>query len=146
MWYAKKQVTLPEGMEEGSCIMIAGEGNEPFYITKIERDDEGDVVNIRTTAGCNEPLCKLCLWPEGQGSYEASNNRENWVQAVKGECDQCGAFFQDSCVFWSDGDKIFCRDCREADKKKARSHDVIWATVGLLAAIAALIFLAFLLL
>ena len=131
MRYAKKQVAIPEGMRLGSRILIAGEGNDEFYVARIDRDEHGDITYISTTAGCSEPLCKLCLWPEGQDFWEATQNESNWVQVAVGECLRCGKTFPDSCAYHAEGDDMVCLDCH--NKKEDRAEKVFQITTSLIA-------------
>jgi len=113
MRYAKKIVKLPEGMVVGSEIGICGEGDEVFTITSIDRDAEGNVVDVNQSSGWREPLCKLYML-RGQTHCNASAKPENWIDVQIGECDVCGAKFADSCVYNSDPDKpesMICLKC-----------------------------------
>jgi len=113
MRYAKKIVKLPEGMVVGSEIGISGEGDATFTITGIDRDAEGNVVDVHQSSGWREPLCKLYLL-HGLTHCAAALKQENWIAVQIGECDVCGTKFADSCVYHQDPDKpesMVCPEC-----------------------------------
>lgn len=119
MLYKKKRVKLPPDMMVGSQVGIVGEGHDTQFITAIERDEEGDVTEVRLSGGCREPLSKIYLCRYGTSGDDLQisyDDRTGWIETSIGECDVCGRQFPDSCVYESDPNKpgsTICLECSE---------------------------------
>ena len=127
MLYEKKIVKVPLGFKIGANVYISGEGDEVFQIEAISKNTEGEVVEIVSSSGCREALCKYCL-VDSRGYNASWDNEDNQIFVSIGECDVCGKTFPDSCVFHRNEDdekSMVCPECHNKKTKKKRKGRII---------------------
>ena len=125
MLYEKKIVKVPPGFKIGADVYITGEGDEVYQIEDILKNAEGEVVDIVSSSGYREPLCKYCL-VDPRGYCDSWNNEDNQIHVAIGECDVCGKTFPDSCMYHKNEDdekSMVCQKCHNEKPKKKRKGD-----------------------
>ena len=112
MMYRQKKVIPPKGLRIGAEVGVHGEGLESFRIVKIVYYKDGEINWVELDCGWYEPLSKIYLL-NGKSHFKASIDPKCHFKVAIGECDKCGFEFPDSCVYYPEGEKIICVNCKE---------------------------------
>jgi hypothetical protein len=115
MMYRQKKVTPPKGLRVGAEAGVRGEGLESFRIVDIVYYKDEEINTVHLDCGWSEPLSKIYLL-NGKSHFDASCDPECNFQVAIGECDNCGFKFPDSCVYYPEGKKIICVNCKKEPK------------------------------
>ena len=112
MIYRQKKVIPPKRLRVGAKVGVRGEGLETFTIVKIVYYKDGGINTVHLDCGWYEPLGKIYLL-NGKSHFEASRDPDSNFQVAIGECDKCGFKFPDSCVYYPEGEKTICVNCKK---------------------------------